>query len=110
MICVFLGKQDFKHLLKWQMHTRKAFLPSPKVKSKATNTENYKEKGDEDNHVLKEMEELSYAVECRKQQPKKLLAKTRAKDKIRKAAGMNTDATEDGYQDHELFSLASIKA
>lgn len=30
-------------------------------------------------------------------------------DKARKATGMQIDATEDGYIDHELFSLSSIK-
>lgn len=30
-------------------------------------------------------------------------------DKSRKATGMQVDATEDGYTDHELFSLSSMK-
>lgn len=30
-------------------------------------------------------------------------------DKSRKATGMQIDALEDGYVDHELFSLSSIK-
>lgn len=30
-------------------------------------------------------------------------------DKARKATGMQIDALEDGYIDHELFSLSSIK-
>ncbi|KAE8716887.1 hypothetical protein F3Y22_tig00110108pilonHSYRG00092 [Hibiscus syriacus] len=59
------------------------------------------------------MEELTYAMERKKKREKKLLAKRRAKayclDKSRKATGMQIDALEDGYVDHELFSLSSIK-
>ncbi|KAG9440181.1 hypothetical protein H6P81_020346 [Aristolochia fimbriata] len=104
-----LGKQDFKHLLKWRMHIRKALSPAQKPEPKTTNIDNDPEKGDEDDQVLKEMEELSYAVERKKKRAKKLLAKRRVKDKLRKAAGMHIDAMEDGYQEHELFSLSSIK-
>ncbi|MCI00828.1 hypothetical protein A2U01_0021850, partial [Trifolium medium] len=55
------------------------------------------------------MEELSNALERKKKREKKILAKRRAKDKARKATGMQMDAVEDGYVDHELFSLASMK-
>ncbi|XP_044509137.1 pre-rRNA 2'-O-ribose RNA methyltransferase [Mangifera indica] len=101
-----LGKQDFKHLLKWRMHLRKALSPSQKV---ATPTLSNVEVEDEDERVLNEMEELTNAMERRKKREKKLLAKKRAKDKARKATGMQVDVMQDGYIDHELFSLSSIK-
>ncbi|KAE8705180.1 isoflavone reductase-like protein [Hibiscus syriacus] len=94
-----LRKQDFKHLLK------KATPPTP-------TTAKDDDKGDEENEddkLLNEMEELTYAMERKKKREKKLLAKRRAKDKSRKATGMQIDALEDGYVDHELFSLSSIK-
>ncbi|KAE9447299.1 hypothetical protein C3L33_20817, partial [Rhododendron williamsianum] len=65
-----LGKQDFKHLLKWRMSIRKALSPS----HKATSTTDVS-----------------------------------LREKSRKATGMQVDATEDGYTDHELFSLSSMK-
>ncbi|CAK9134084.1 unnamed protein product [Ilex paraguariensis] len=105
-----LGKQDFKHLLKWRMHIRKALSPSQKSTSTIMNDEHgSKDDIDEDERVLNEMEELSYAIERKKKQAKKLLAKRRAKDKARKVTGSQLDAMEDGYTDHELFSLSSIK-
>lgn len=103
-----LGKQDFKHLLKWRMHIRKALSPSQKASPKPTDVEP-ESKVDEDENVLNEMEELTYAMERKKKRAKKILAKRRAKDKARKATGMQSDVMEDGYTDHELFSLSSIK-
>ncbi|KAK2991692.1 hypothetical protein RJ640_016398 [Escallonia rubra] len=103
-----LGKQDFKHLLKWRMHIRKALSPSQKISSTSTAAE-HENKDDEDEKVLNEMEELTYAMERKKKRAKKLLSKRRAKDKSRKATGMQVDVMEDGYTDHELFSLSSIK-
>ncbi|XVE49031.1 hypothetical protein DITRI_Ditri01bG0049200 [Diplodiscus trichospermus] len=105
-----LGKQDFKYLLKWRMQLRKALSPSEKATSSTTATDD--DKGSEENKddkLLNEMEELTYAMEHKKKRAKKLLAKRRAKDKSRKATGMQIDALEDGYIDHELFSLSSIK-
>ncbi|XWS54930.1 hypothetical protein CRYUN_Cryun10bG0131600 [Craigia yunnanensis] len=123
-----LGKQDFKYLLKWRMQLRKALSPSEKATSSKTATD--VDKGDEENEVdklLDEMEELTYAMERKKKRAKKLLAKRQAKDvamhsrlvadflppvlqdRSRKATGMQIDALEDGYTDHELFSLSSIK-
>ena len=52
---------------------------------------------------------LADAMDRKKKREKKLLAKRRAKDKARKAIGMQIDALEDGYVDQELFSLSSIK-
>ncbi|CDO97033.1 unnamed protein product [Coffea canephora] len=103
-----LGKQDFKHLLKWRMHIRKALSPSQKSTTASKETGDEMEE-DEDQKVLTEMEELTYAMERKKKRAKKLLAKRRAKDKARKALGMQVDATVDGYTDQELFSLSSIK-
>eukprot|EP00268_Persea_americana_P012124 TRINITY_DN1508_c0_g1_i2.p1 TRINITY_DN1508_c0_g1~~TRINITY_DN1508_c0_g1_i2.p1 ORF type:complete len:850 (-),score=220.80 TRINITY_DN1508_c0_g1_i2:304-2853(-) len=103
-----LGKQDFKNLLKWRMRIRKALSPTQKVASKATDAEDTN-KGNEDDLMLNEMEELTNAMERKKKRTKKLLAKRRAKDKARKATGMQIDAMEDGYTDRELFSLSSIK-
>ncbi|XVF01085.1 hypothetical protein REPUB_Repub04eG0057200 [Reevesia pubescens] len=108
-LCV-LGKQDFKYLLKWRMQLRKALSPSEKATSSTNATD--VDKGDEENEddkLLNEMEELTYAMELKKKRAKKLLAKRRAKDKSRKATGMQIDALEDGYVDLELFSLSSIK-
>ncbi|KAI5660946.1 hypothetical protein M9H77_20269 [Catharanthus roseus] len=103
-----LGKQDFKHLLKWRMQLRKALSPAEKVVSTAPAGEQ-EPKEDEDESVLNEMEELANAVERKKKRAKKILAKRRAKDKARKALGMQQDVTQDGYTDQELFSLSSIK-
>nr|DAD45935.1 TPA_asm: hypothetical protein HUJ06_004165 [Nelumbo nucifera] len=103
-----LGKQDFKHLLKWRMHIRKALSPSQKATYTARDDED-SNKDDEDERILNEMEELSCAMERKKKRAKKLLAKRRAKDKSRKATGMQIDAMTDGYIDKELFSLSSIK-
>ncbi|KAF5745723.1 putative ribosomal RNA methyltransferase [Tripterygium wilfordii] len=112
-----LGKQDFKHLLKWRLHMRKALSPSQKTTAAAAaaadggkkDTDGGKKDVDDDDKLLNEMEELTYAMERKKKREKKLLAKRRAKDKARKATGMQIDAMEDGYTDHELFSLSSIK-
>ncbi|KAI4376057.1 hypothetical protein MLD38_013853 [Melastoma candidum] len=103
-----LGKQDFKHLLKWRMHIRKAFAPTKETDStsKVVESDN---KEDEDDRILNEMEEMQDALDRKKKRKKKLLAKRRAKDKARKATGMQVDALEDGYIDEELFSLSSIK-
>uniref|UniRef100_A0A5B7BKF2 Putative rRNA methyltransferase n=1 Tax=Davidia involucrata TaxID=16924 RepID=A0A5B7BKF2_DAVIN len=103
-----LGKQDFKHLLKWRMQIRKALSPSQKA-TPATADIEHENKDNEDERILNEMEELTYGMERKKKRAKKLLAKRRAKDKARKGTGMQVDALEDGYIDHELFSLSSIK-
>ncbi|XP_057953422.1 adoMet-dependent rRNA methyltransferase spb1 [Malania oleifera] len=103
-----LGNQDFKHLFKWRTNIRKALCPAQKANSSATKVENENEV-DEDERMLNEMEELTYAMERKKKREKKLLAKRRAKDKARKATGMQVDALDDGYIDLELFSLSSIK-
>ncbi|KAK6240918.1 Ribosomal RNA methyltransferase [Theobroma cacao] len=105
-----LGKQDFKCLLKWRLHLRKALSPSEKATSSTPATDVDKgEEENEDDKLLNEMEELTYAMERKKKRAKKLVAKRQAKDKSRKATGMQIDALEDGYIDHELFSLSSIK-
>ncbi|CAK8576541.1 unnamed protein product [Lathyrus sativus] len=103
-----LGKQDFKHLLKWRIHIRKALSPSKKTEPASIAVVENENEVDEDDRLLNEMEELTNALDRKKKREKKILAKRRAKDKARKATGMQIDAVED-YVDHELFSLASIK-
>ncbi|XP_021730562.1 adoMet-dependent rRNA methyltransferase spb1-like [Chenopodium quinoa] len=116
-----LGKQDFKQLLKWRINIRKALSPIGKTTFTVVNIdqenknvdkeedEDGDEDGNEDEKVLNEMEQLTHDVERKKKREKKILAKRRAKDKARKATGMQIDALQDGYVDNELFSLASIK-
>ncbi|KAL8540217.1 hypothetical protein ACS0TY_001699 [Phlomoides rotata] len=102
-----LGKQDFKHLLKWRILMRKALSPEKAIP--ATSTVEHETKEDEDEKILNEMEELTNAMERKKKRAKKITNKRQAKDKARKALGKQIDATEDGYTDMELFSLSSIK-
>ncbi|XP_010526611.1 PREDICTED: putative rRNA methyltransferase [Tarenaya hassleriana] len=104
-----LGKNDFKHLLKWRMQLRKALSPSRKESSKKDPDAEKEEEENDDDKLLNELEELTNATDRKKKREKKLLAKRRAKDKLRKATGAQIDALEDGYVDHELFSLSSIK-
>ncbi|XP_008236913.1 PREDICTED: putative rRNA methyltransferase [Prunus mume] len=104
-----LGKQDFKHLLKWRVQIRKALSPEKANASTAKEVESEENKEDDEDKILNEMEELTYAMERKKKRTKKLLSKRRAQDKVRKATGMQIDALQDGYTDNELFSLASIK-
>ncbi|XP_023512222.1 adoMet-dependent rRNA methyltransferase spb1-like [Cucurbita pepo subsp. pepo] len=104
-----LGKQDFKHLLKWRLHIRKALSPNQKATPTSVKDAENEVKQNEDDKLLNEMEELTYAIERKKKREKKLLAKRRAKDKARKAMGMQLDVMEEGYIDHELFSLSNIK-
>ncbi|CAI9780992.1 unnamed protein product [Fraxinus pennsylvanica] len=66
-------------------------------------------KEDKDDRILNEMEELTNAMEQKKKKAKKLLKKRQAKDKARKALGKQIDTTKDGYTDHKLFSLTSVK-
>ncbi|KAG9130405.1 hypothetical protein Leryth_004361 [Lithospermum erythrorhizon] len=105
-----LGKQDFKYLLKWRMNIKKALSSSEKTDPPATAVAHASKEGeDEDEKLLTEMEDLSHAIERKKKREKKILAKRRAKDKARKATGMQVDATIDGYGDQDLFTLSSIK-
>nr|GMC93971.1 putative rRNA methyltransferase [Ipomoea batatas]GMD85740.1 putative rRNA methyltransferase [Ipomoea batatas] len=103
-----LGKQDFKHILKWRMHIRKALSPSEKSITPSISVEP-ESKEDEDEKILNEMEELTFAIERKKKKEKRLQAKRQAKEKARKALGVQIDATGDGYGDQDLFSLSSIK-
>ncbi|KAJ8541765.1 hypothetical protein K7X08_002581 [Anisodus acutangulus] len=112
-----LAKQDFKYLLKWRLQIRKALSPE-KTKTPTTVVESESkgdgdgdedEDEDEDERVLDEMEEKTNSLEKKQKKEKKLQAKRRAKEKARKALGIQVDATEDGYGDQDLFSLTSIK-
>ncbi|KAI7726996.1 LOW QUALITY PROTEIN: hypothetical protein M8C21_031881 [Ambrosia artemisiifolia] len=108
-LCV-LAKPDFKHLLKWRIHIRKALSPEKEAPKPADVEPESKvdEDEDKDDDGLKEMEELTNAMLRKKKQEKKNNAKRRAKDKSRKKTGMQSDVMEDGYTDIELFSLSSI--
>ncbi|KAG5575860.1 hypothetical protein H5410_055994 [Solanum commersonii] len=103
-----LAKQDFKYLLKWRMQIRKALSPE-KIKTPTVVESENKEGEDEDERVLNEIEEKTNILEKKQKKEKKLQAKRRAKEKARKALGIQVDATEDGYGDQDLFSLSSIK-
>ena len=64
------------------MHIRKALSPIAKAKSTTTTTDvenENKEDVDEDDKILNEMEELTYAMERKKKREKKLLARRKAK-------------------------------
>lgn len=105
-----LGKQDFKHLLKWRIHIRKALSPEKEIPIPAdVEPESKVDEDEDDDDGLKEMEELTNAMLRKKKQAKKIASKRKAKDKARKATGMQSDVMEDGYTDIELFSLSSIK-
>ncbi|CAL0304239.1 unnamed protein product [Lupinus luteus] len=93
----------------WRIHIRKDLSPTQKPDSTTKAETEDEPKVDEDDRILNEMEELTNAMDRNKKRAKKLLAKRRAKDKARKATGMQMDAVEDGYVDHELFSLSAIK-
>lgn len=104
-----LGKQEFKLLLKWRLHIRKALSPQVKDDSKMDEVKETAE-GDDDERMLSQMEELHSIYEQKKKKKKKILAKRRAKAKARTRTGMKVDVMEDGYNDYDLFSLSSIKA
>lgn len=61
------------------MHIRKALSPKQKVTSTSVNDAENEVKQDEDDKLLNEMEELTYAMERKKKREKKLLAKRKAK-------------------------------
>lgn len=104
-----LGKQEFKLLLKWRLHIRKALSPQVKDDSRMDEVKEPVE-GDDDERMLSQMEELHSIYEQKKKKTKKILAKRRAKAKARTRTGMQVDVMEDGYNDYDLFSLSSIKA
>ncbi|XP_065024809.1 uncharacterized protein LOC135649850 [Musa acuminata AAA Group] len=110
-----LDKSSFKHLLKWRMHIKKALASAdkavPKVDEDAPKVDDAEDdtKGNDDDSLLNEMEELAHLLDRKKKKAKKLLSKRRAKEKARRAMGMQIDATEDSYFDRDLFSLSAIK-
>lgn len=105
---LLLDKNSFKHILKWRIRLRKALSVSsqvtPKVSDAVENT-----KVTDDDVLLQEMEELTSVIDRKKKREKKRLSKRRAKDKARKATGMQIDATGDDYGDPDLFSISVIK-
>ncbi|KAI3848854.1 hypothetical protein MKX03_034240 [Papaver bracteatum] len=107
-----LGKQAFKHLMNWRINLRKVLSLTQKATPKPTDADNENkadDDGEDDDKMLNEMEELTYAMERKKKRAKKVAARRQTKDKLRKSTGMQIDALEDGYVDEELFSLSSIK-
>ncbi|XP_009631774.1 uncharacterized protein [Nicotiana tomentosiformis] len=103
-----LGEQDLKHLSKWRKLMRKALAPPEKISNPEAVVECESEE-DEDKRLAEEMEELKDTALRKNKREKRLLAKRLAKDKAREVLGMQSDATEDGYVDQELFSLTLIK-
>ncbi|XP_066362327.1 uncharacterized protein [Miscanthus floridulus] len=105
---LLLDKNSFKHILKWRIRLRKALSASsqvtPKVSDAVENT-----KVTDDDVLLQEMEELTSVIDRKKKRERKRLSKRRAKDKARKATGMQIDATGDDYGDPDLFSISVIK-
>ncbi|KAL0730602.1 hypothetical protein Bca4012_026695 [Brassica carinata] len=101
-----LGKNDFKHILRWRMQIRKALTPEKKQGTKEADVVNEEEEEeDEDVKLLNELEELTNTVDRKKKKrAKKLLAK-----RLAKVTDPQIDALEDGYVDHGLFSLSAIK-
>ncbi|CAH8301227.1 unnamed protein product [Eruca vesicaria subsp. sativa] len=103
-----LGKNEFKHILKWRMQIRKALTPEKKQGTKEADVAKEQEEDEEeedDDKLLNELEELTNTVVRRKKKrAKKLLAK-----RIANVTDPQIDALEDGYVDHELFSLSTIK-
>ncbi|PWZ12022.1 putative rRNA methyltransferase [Zea mays] len=105
---LLLDKNSFKHILKWRIRLRKALSVSSQVTLKANDAvENTKVM--DDDVLLQEMEELTSVIDRKKKREKKRLSKRRAKDKARKATGMQIDATGDDYGDPDLFSISVIK-
>ncbi|KAL5225333.1 hypothetical protein ABZP36_011972 [Zizania latifolia] len=102
-----LDKNSFKHILKWRIRIRKAFSSS-QVTTKSDDTTMEANVKDDD-QLLQEMEELTSVIDRKKKSEKKRQSKRRAKDKARKATGMQIDATGDNYGDPDLFSISAIK-
>ncbi|KAI3845502.1 hypothetical protein MKW92_033138 [Papaver armeniacum] len=98
MICenlLVMGKQEFKHLMKWRIDVRKAMSPTQKTTPpKISDAEDENKSDEDDDKILNEMKELTYTMASKKRRAKELIAKRQAK----------IDASEDGYVDDELFS------
>ncbi|XP_049407701.1 uncharacterized protein LOC125871151 [Solanum stenotomum] len=104
-----LGEQDLKHLSKWRKLMRKGLAPSETISNPKVVIECEREE-DEDTRLVKEMEELKETELRKTRREKRVIAKRQAKDKAREVLGMQSDATEDGFADPELFSLTLIKS
>ncbi|KAM0891805.1 hypothetical protein ACQ4PT_026180 [Festuca glaucescens] len=103
-----LDKNSFKYILKWRIRLRKALSSSSQVTPKAAGTAT-ESKVIDDDQLLQEMEELNSFIDRKKKQQRKRQSRRKAKDKARKATGMQVDATEEGYGDPDLFSINAIK-
>ncbi|XP_061996516.1 adoMet-dependent rRNA methyltransferase spb1-like [Rosa rugosa] len=73
-----LGKQDFRHLLKWLVQIRRALSLSEKADVTTAPDVEKGNKEDDDDRILNEMEEITYTMERKKKREKKLQAKKRA--------------------------------
>jgi AdoMet-dependent rRNA methyltransferase SPB1 len=93
-----LDKNSCKHILRWRVRLRKSLSSSssqvtltPKADGTATDA-----KVKDDDQLLQEMEELVTAIDRKQTGEKKRQSRRRAKDKARKATGVQIDdATED---------------
>lgn len=68
----------FVLLFRWRVQIRKALSPEKANASTAKEVENEENKEDDEDKILNEMEELTYAMERKKKRTKKLLSKRRA--------------------------------
>ncbi|KAG8069253.1 hypothetical protein GUJ93_ZPchr0005g15379 [Zizania palustris] len=102
-----LDKNSFKHILKWRIRIRKAFSSS-QVTTKSDDTM-MEANAKDDDQLLQEMDELTSVIDRKKKSETKRQSKRIAKDKARKATGMQIDATGDNYGDPDLFSISAIK-
>ncbi|CAM0954151.1 unnamed protein product [Alopecurus aequalis] len=95
-----LDKNSYKHILRWRVRIRKALSSSssPIVKPKVDDATLANTKVKDDGQLLQDMEELVSVIDSKKT---KRQSRRRAKDKARKATGVQTDATEDGCGDED---------
>ncbi|KAM0921585.1 hypothetical protein ACQ4PT_006769 [Festuca glaucescens] len=103
-----LDKNSCKHILRWRIRLRKSLSSSssqvtpPKADGTATDA---KAKGD--GQLLQDMEELVGAIDRKQTGQKKRQSRRRAKDKARKATGVQIDdATEDDAQLDKMLDEA----
>ncbi|EFJ36264.1 hypothetical protein SELMODRAFT_404107 [Selaginella moellendorffii] len=109
-----LGKKEFKQLLKWCLHVRKALSKTSASEEtegdRAPEKDDDEKEEDEDEDMLKKMEELKSLMDSKSKQAKKKAAKRKQKLNARNRTGMQVDVLGDTYGERDLFSLGSIKA
>ncbi|KAM6556143.1 hypothetical protein CsatB_003162 [Cannabis sativa] len=99
---------DVRHLFQGGIEPQKKKALIGSEKTEVANVKNEEKEG-EDDRVVREMEELTHVLECKKKRVKKLHAKRQAKEKLRKEMAMQMDGVDDSYVDRELFSLSTTK-